>query len=139
MHVNCSTLSSSSSKTRQLLERCRAIIKTCRAVFSSNRNSSSSPPLNFYCIFFCKIIIFFQDLLIEMEGFEVLHETLALLRLTLAPPPISGDGWTCPMSGDRWTCPMSVDRWTWPRSGDRWTWPMSGDRWTWSASPCSWW
>ncbi len=39
-------LSSSSSKTRQLLERCRAIIKTCRAVFSSNRNSSSSPPLN---------------------------------------------------------------------------------------------
>ncbi len=30
---------------RHLLERCRAIIKKCRAVFSSNRNSSSSPPL----------------------------------------------------------------------------------------------
>ncbi len=51
MHVNCSTLSSSSSKTRQLLERCRAIIKTCRPVFSS-----SSPPLNastFYKILIC--------------------------------------------------------------------------------------
>ncbi len=39
-------MSSSSSKTRQLLERCQAIIKLCRAVFLSNRILSSSPPLD---------------------------------------------------------------------------------------------